>query len=108
MWTLSGFADEISPDLEEQAQLLDQLGIRWIELRSAWDTNVLDLDEKQLTEVERILGEHGICASPNDVPGYAKEQHMDGRPYAYVDAAGNRWVSGFGLNAGGEDPAGAR
>ena len=27
MWTLSGFADEIDPDLEEQCRLLDDLGI---------------------------------------------------------------------------------
>ncbi|WP_193105337.1 glycoside hydrolase family 3 N-terminal domain-containing protein [Brachybacterium sp. FME24] len=39
----------------------------------------------------------GRCASPNDVPGYAKEQHMDGRPYVYVDADGNRYQLGHGL-----------
>ncbi|WP_227488317.1 glycoside hydrolase family 3 protein [Brachybacterium subflavum] len=43
------------------------------------------------------VDENGICASPNDVPGFAKEQHMDGRPYVYVDSEGGRWVSGFGL-----------
>ncbi|AXK45482.1 glycoside hydrolase family 3 protein [Brachybacterium saurashtrense] len=40
----------------------------------------------------------GRCASPNDVPGYAKEQHMDGRQYAYVDADGNRYALGHGLS----------
>ncbi|PWH05237.1 beta-glucosidase [Brachybacterium endophyticum] len=43
------------------------------------------------------VDENGICASPNDVPGFAKEQHMDGRPYVYVDSEGGRWSSGFGL-----------
>lgn len=43
------------------------------------------------------VDENGICASPNDVPGYDKEKYMDGRPYAYTDAAGNRYVLGFGL-----------
>ncbi|MBQ9008049.1 MAG: glycoside hydrolase family 3 protein [Clostridia bacterium] len=46
-----------------------------------------------------------ICASPNDVPGYDKDQYMDpavlekvnGGSYAYMDAAGNHYVSGFGL-----------
>ena len=32
------------------------------------------------------VDEHGICASPNDVPGYDKEKFMDGRPYVYVDS----------------------
>ncbi|HEX8972955.1 sugar phosphate isomerase/epimerase family protein [Oryzihumus sp.] len=63
MWTLSGFADEISPDLEEQCELLDTLGIRFIEFRSAWDTNVLDLDDDKIDEVRKTLAAHGISAS---------------------------------------------
>jgi hypothetical protein len=55
MWTLSGFADEISPDLDEQCRVLTDLGIRYIEFRSAWDTNVLDLDDDQLERVRATL-----------------------------------------------------
>ena len=43
------------------------------------------------------VDEDGHCASPNDVPGFAKEQHMDGRAYVYVDADGNRYQLGHGL-----------
>ncbi len=47
-----------------------------------------------------------ICASPNDVPGYAKDQYIDpailakvpGGSYAYCDADGNYYRSGFGLH----------
>ena len=42
--------------------------------------------------------ENGICASPNDVPGYDKEAYMDGRAYVYVDADGNRYRLGHGLS----------
>src|SRR3954452_13040486 len=63
MWVLSGFADEIDADLETQCRVLDELGIGFIELRSAWDVNVLDLTDEQVTEVARILGEHGIKVS---------------------------------------------
>lgn len=59
MWTLSGFSDEISPDLEEQAALVTTLGMTHLELRSAWGTNVLDLDADQLARARRILDEHG-------------------------------------------------
>ena len=52
MWTLSGFADEIDPDPETQCRVLNELGIAHIELRSAWDVNVLDLTDEQLDEVE--------------------------------------------------------
>lgn len=51
MWTLSGFADEISPSLDEQCQTLKRLGIGYLELRGAWDVNVLDLSDEQLESV---------------------------------------------------------
>ena len=63
MWVMSGFADEISPDLETQCTVLAQLGIRFLELRSAWDVNVLDLSDEQVAQVERVLAEHGIAVS---------------------------------------------
>jgi sugar phosphate isomerase/epimerase len=55
MWQLSGFADEISPDLSIQCQVLQSLGIRFIEVRSAWDINVLDLDDDQIASVAHTL-----------------------------------------------------
>lgn len=63
MWTLSGFSDEISPDLDEQAAHVTSLGLSHIEFRSAWDTNVLDLDEDQLARAERILNQHDLKVS---------------------------------------------
>jgi len=40
----------------------------------------------------------GVCVSPNDVPGYAKEQYMpEGLTYAYTDTDGNVWRLGHGL-----------
>ena len=47
-----------------------------------------------------------ICASPNDVPGYDKDQYIDpailakvkGGSYAYCDEDGNYYRSGFGLS----------
>jgi beta-glucosidase len=44
------------------------------------------------------VDENGICASPNDVPGFDKEKFMAGRPYVYVDADGNRYQHGHGLS----------
>lgn len=63
MWTLSGFSDEISPDLEEQCALVSQLGLSYLEFRSAWGTNVLDLDDAELTRAKEILDSHGIKVS---------------------------------------------
>ena len=59
-----------------------------------------------LTYVENEDGTYlETCASPNDVPGYDKDQYIDpailqnvpGGHYAYCDADGNYYWSGFGL-----------
>ncbi len=55
-------------------------------------------------EIDGVVRE--ICASPNDVPGYDKDQYIDpailakvkGGSYAYCDADGNYYRSGFGLH----------
>lgn len=63
MWTLSGFADEIDNDPRVQFQVLSDLDIRYVEFRSAWGTNVLDLDDDQVAEIRKLLGEYGIAVS---------------------------------------------
>lgn len=63
MWTLSGFADEIDPDLQTQCDVLTELGIRYVEFRSAWDINVLNLDGGQIDEVVRILTRNNLSVS---------------------------------------------
>jgi sugar phosphate isomerase/epimerase len=63
VWTLSGFADEISPDLDAQCRLLSEIGVSHIEFRSAWDTNVLDLDDTQLDAVRKTLDQSGLRTS---------------------------------------------
>ena len=58
------------------------------------------------TEINGVVRE--ICASPNDVPGYDKDPYIDpailakapGGSYAYRDADGNYYRSGFGLRYG--------
>ena len=63
MWTLSGFSDEIDDDFATQCEVVTGLGLRYIELRSAWGTNILDLDADQLASVQQILAEHGLQVS---------------------------------------------
>jgi sugar phosphate isomerase/epimerase len=63
MWTLSGFIDEISHDFSEQCEVAAGLGLRYVEVRSAWGINVLDLDDGQLRTLREILAEHGLSVS---------------------------------------------
>src|SRR5439155_13403641 len=63
MFTLSAFADEISPDPQEQIDVLKQCGVRHIELRSIHKTNVLDLTELQVQELKGLLDKNGFKLS---------------------------------------------
>jgi sugar phosphate isomerase/epimerase len=57
---LSAFADEISPAFDEQLAVLSSEQIRFLDLRGAWDTNVLDFSAQQVAEIQRALAEQQI------------------------------------------------
>jgi len=63
MWTLSGFADEISPDPVQQCTVLRGLDIGYLEMRSAWDTRAPDLTDGQLARLAAVIDEHGMRVS---------------------------------------------
>ncbi|MDR6939491.1 glycoside hydrolase family 3 protein [Arcanobacterium hippocoleae] len=50
------------------------------------------------SEAVIAVDEQGVCISPNDVPGYDKDQYLPvGMSYAYTDADGNVYRLGHGL-----------
>ena len=62
-WTLTGFADEVGPDFAEQIALFGDLGLGWLDLRSAWGTNVIAFDSDQIAHVKGALADAGIAIS---------------------------------------------
>ncbi|WP_203994772.1 sugar phosphate isomerase/epimerase family protein [Virgisporangium aurantiacum] len=69
MWTLSGFGDEIDPDPAVQVAVLQALGARHVEVRSAWGTNVVDLSDDDLDRLATLLAERdtGVSAVASPV-----------------------------------------
>src|SRR5690349_4446181 len=63
VWTLTGFADEISPELEVQLDTLAAEGMRFLELRGVWGKNVLKVDDGGLGRVKGALRERGVGVS---------------------------------------------
>jgi sugar phosphate isomerase/epimerase len=63
MFTLSAFADEISPVPQEQVDVLKSCGVRHIEFRSILKTNVLDLTDLQIAEFKALLDRNGFQLS---------------------------------------------
>ncbi len=60
MIRLSAFADEISPDLDEQLATLKSEGISFLDLRGVERTNVLDLSDQQVARIKKQLAAQGI------------------------------------------------
>ncbi len=63
MWTLSAFADEISPDLDAQLDTLAGESIRYLEFRGVWNKNVLDLSDSELEMVKATLAQRRVGVS---------------------------------------------
>jgi len=63
MFTLSGFGDEISPDLTEQLDLLESEGVHHLELRGVWNKNVLELSDEEAARVKAELERRGFGVS---------------------------------------------
>jgi sugar phosphate isomerase/epimerase len=63
MFTLSGFADEVSEDLDVQLDTFQRLGIQHIEFRGVWGKNVLDLTDEQVKKVKSALTKRGMKVS---------------------------------------------
>lgn len=62
-WKLSGFGDEIDESPQVQLAVLEALGARHIEVRSAWGVNIVDLDAEQLAGLKGIIDGAGFGVS---------------------------------------------
>jgi sugar phosphate isomerase/epimerase len=62
-FVLSGFADEISADLDEQLSVLAAESISHLELRSVWGTNVADLSDQQVGRIGQALAAAAVRVS---------------------------------------------
>lgn len=63
VWSLSGFGDEVDPDPAIQAAVLLALGASHLEVRSAWGTNVSELEPEAVQRLKEILDEKGLKVS---------------------------------------------
>ena len=63
MIRLSAFADEISPDLNGQIATLQREGIRYLDLRSMWNVNVLDLSDGQIGQIKYALDTYSMSVA---------------------------------------------
>ena len=81
MFRISSFADEISPDMNVQIEVLRSLGIKYVELRSMWDKNVLDLSDEEALRIKKAFDENGIAVSSIGSPLGKVDVDSDIKPH---------------------------
>jgi sugar phosphate isomerase/epimerase len=102
-WKLSGFGDEIHADPVVQLSVLRALSAGFIEVRSAWGVNVVELTDAQLAELARLISERGMgvsaIASPlgkvDYLSSFDAELHRLSRGIAAAHALGARYIRIF-------------
>lgn len=112
MFTLSAFADEISPDPREQVAVLKACRVRFIEFRSIHKTNVLALTDEQITEFKKLISGEGIGLSAIGSPigkvavDAPFEPHLDKfkRAIELCGVFGTRGIRVFSFYPPGNDP----
>lgn len=83
MIVLTGFGDEISPDITEQMELMASEGVKHIELRGVDNKNVMALSQQECEELKKKLDDQGFGISAIGSPiGKVKidddfDAHMD-------------------------------
>src|SRR2546430_7073230 len=86
---ISVINDEISQDFGHVCEIAArEFGMHWIELRSMWKKNIVNLDEKEVAEARRILDKYELkvtdIASPLfkvDWPGAPKSKFSEAKSF---------------------------
>jgi sugar phosphate isomerase/epimerase len=90
---LSVITDEITQDLDHALEIASrEFGLVYVELRTMWNKNVINLDEKETADVRRLLKKHELqvtdIASPlfkTDWPGAPKSKFSPDKPQFGAD-----------------------
>jgi len=62
-FVLSAFADEISLDLKEEMDVLEECGIHYMEMRNLGDRCIIDYADNEIREIKKQLGDRNFRLS---------------------------------------------
>jgi len=60
MFNLAVFTDDINQDLERALDVVEELGVKWVEIRSAWGKNLVFHADEQLQEIAHAIHSRGL------------------------------------------------
>ena len=61
MFSLGVMTDEVSQDFAHALDVIEEFGVRTVELHSMWDKNICDLDSHELTQVLHMVRQRGFA-----------------------------------------------
>ncbi|MQY59033.1 MAG: sugar phosphate isomerase/epimerase, partial [Clostridia bacterium] len=63
MWKVGVFTDEISQDFEYALAVAKELGAGYVELRSMWGKNLVDLSSSELEKAKELIKKSNLKVS---------------------------------------------
>ena len=73
---LSVITDEISQDLGHAVEIASkEFGLGYVELRGVWNKNIINLDEKEISEVRRLLEKYALQVTDIASPLFKTDWH---------------------------------
>jgi sugar phosphate isomerase/epimerase len=76
MLDIAVFADDIDQDLDHALDVIEELGLTWIEIRSAWGKNLLFQTDEEIAEVVGAIHERGLRVASVSAPIF--KSHLPG------------------------------
>ena len=93
--------DEISQDFGRACEVASQnFAMEWIELRSMWDKNILNLDSRELSEAQRILKRNQLRVT--DIASPLFKVDWPGAPKSSFSPTGTQFNTAFTYGQQGE------
>jgi sugar phosphate isomerase/epimerase len=94
-------SDEITQDFGRACEIASQqFGMKWIELRSMWNKNVLNLDAHEVAEAQRILEKNDLRVT--DIASPLFKVDWPGAPKSRFSPQGEQFGAQFSFDQQGE------
>jgi sugar phosphate isomerase/epimerase len=85
---LAVISDEISPDFDHACHVVSrEFGLGWIELRSMWGKNLMDLNSTEVEDARKILSKYGLQVT--DIASPLFKTDWPGAPRSPYSSAGD-------------------
>ncbi len=82
MFELAVFADDIDQDLSHALDVIEEFGLTWIEIRSAWGKNLLFQTDEELQKTLDTIHQRGLKVASVSAPIF--KSHLPGHSEAEV------------------------